>query len=309
MSVTPSPVEATQRLRALTAALPFAYARYRYLRWRWKRDAATRARLWAAPRRDGLVMDVDERDVIDFMLLHFGVWEPDLTEIIAAHLKPGDAAADFGANIGAHTLTMAHAVGAKGCVLAVEPAPDTHARLAANVARNALTQVMLVQKAAAETHGTITLFDGEDNSRGRATIAPIHEGRARRAEVEMIPAAEAWSAERWARTRLIKIDVERAEDRVLRGLVPMMALPPTDCVWVIECEPQALRARGTSLSQLLAPRLALGAQFYRLENSANLKAMMAPRAAKLAPVDPERLALADASDFVVAAPDVVGRWT
>lgn len=300
--------EESEAVRRSVARLPLSYLRYRALRWRWKRPAESRRSTWRARRRDGLVMEVDEHDVIDFMLLHFGVWEPGLTALIAAHLRHGDCAVDIGANIGAHALTMARSVGPSGRVLALEPAPDTYARLRANLEANNLAHVDALQKAASDEAGVITLFDGEDASRGRATIAPDAEGRAARADVEMIRTADAWPAEHWSRARFIKIDVERAEDRVLRGLAPVLHLPPADCVWVIECEPQAMAARGATLEDLLAPRVAQGAQFYRLDNAANLKAMMRPRPPLLEPCAPSEVRCENASDFVLALPAVAARW-
>jgi FkbM family methyltransferase len=53
-------------------------------------------------------------------------------------LKPGMTVVDAGANIGAHTVYFAKAVGPKGLVLAFEPQPVIHHMLCGNIALNLL---------------------------------------------------------------------------------------------------------------------------------------------------------------------------
>ena len=55
--------------------------------------------------------------------LREGTWAPSLVSLITERLLPADGGTfiDVGANIGFHTLTLAHAVGPTGCVHAIEP--------------------------------------------------------------------------------------------------------------------------------------------------------------------------------------------
>jgi hypothetical protein len=48
----------------------------------------------------GAEMDCDVRDMIQATLIHFGVWEPAVSNALAKRLKAGDVAVDVGANIG-----------------------------------------------------------------------------------------------------------------------------------------------------------------------------------------------------------------
>ncbi len=61
-------------------------------------------------------------------------------------LRAGDTVIDAGACEGAFTLLAARMVGERGRVIAFEPDPENAARLAANLARNDLRNVSIVQK-------------------------------------------------------------------------------------------------------------------------------------------------------------------
>lgn len=230
-------------------------------------------------------MAVDSADVIDFTLYHFGVWEPVIAAFIAAHLRPGDAAADFGANIGAHTLTMAQAVGAAGRILAVEPGPETFARLSLNLALNRLSQVDAVEVAAGAERGVVQLHRAPDATRGRASIADIHAGRGVIAEVLLEPAAALWPEALWRRTRLIKIDVERAEDQVLAGLAPILRTLPDDCAILVEVAPDDLAATGRSVRDLAPGLWDRGFRPYRIDSRHDLRFMLAPPRLRLHPFE------------------------
>ena len=59
----------------------------------------------------------------------------------------GGVFVDVGANVGTYALALARDVGADGKVIAIEPHPVTHARLAFNHAASGFRQVRLVQAA------------------------------------------------------------------------------------------------------------------------------------------------------------------
>jgi FkbM family methyltransferase len=293
-----------ERQRRFAAALPSAL-RYRYLRWRQKRPGARSEAPRIAARRDGLLMEVDEADVIDFAIRHFGVWEPALAALIGAHLRAGDIAVDIGANIGAHTLAMARAVGASGAVVAVEPGPDTAARLRRNIALNDLAQVRVVEAAAADSAGTAPLYAGPDGTRGRATMDAEVAGAGAPTAIATMVAADLLTPAEWARTRLIKIDVERAEDRVLRGLAPALALLPRDALLIVETEPQLLLRRGAPLRELVRPLPERGAIFHALVQHVDLRSMLRPLRFELEVVDPDLVRRTSHTDFVIGAPETV----
>ena len=71
-------------------------------------------------------------------------------------LKPGDIFVDIGANAGIFTAMGAKQVGPRGCVIAIEPAPEMVDRLRANVAANGFTNVAVFQMAVGSTPGVET---------------------------------------------------------------------------------------------------------------------------------------------------------
>jgi FkbM family methyltransferase len=292
--------------RARLAALPGRTLKYRFLKYLWSRAKRTKdANVRLAAREDGLVMEVDRADIIDFTLWWFGVWEPTLTNLIGAHLQAGDVGVDIGANIGSHTLTMARAVGPSGRVVAVEPGPETHQRLRRNADLNALSCVDLRALAAGDSEGRVTLYRGPDGTRGRASIVAEALGVAA-AEVTRVRAADLLTPQDWARVRLIKIDVERAEAQVLRGLQPIAASLPDDCVMLIEAAPKELAVIGEqSFATLLAPFSARGWRAYALDNRHDLRFMLDRRVSALREVDPD--ALPAMTDIAIASPAVAQR--
>src|SRR5882724_6678402 len=72
--------------------------------------------------------------------------EYDLEELdfLRAHSPIGGVFIDVGANVGTYAMVLARHVGGNGKVIAIEPHPVTHARLAFNRAASAFAQIALV---------------------------------------------------------------------------------------------------------------------------------------------------------------------
>ena len=70
---------------------------------------------------------------------------------------------DVGANVGTYAMVLARHVGASGKVIAIEPHPVTHARLAFNRAASRLEQVTLVAAAAGPSDGELLIETDGDN--------------------------------------------------------------------------------------------------------------------------------------------------
>jgi hypothetical protein len=69
-------------------------------------------------------------------------------DFLRTHTPPGGVFVDLGANVGTYAMVLARHVGADGTVIAVEPHPVTHARLAFNNKASGYTQTRLVAAAA-----------------------------------------------------------------------------------------------------------------------------------------------------------------
>lgn len=140
--------------------------------------------------------------------------EDEVTPLVLGLIPEGGVFVDVGAHVGHYTLRAAR-IAAK--VVAVEPNPDTAARLRLNIAENQLTNVHVVEAAA--WHGA-----------GRFRIVKIHEQYERDGSNRMMPdpRGEVWGGRlddilsqhplRSDRIDVIKIDTEGADCEAISGL-------------------------------------------------------------------------------------------
>src|SRR3954466_8959249 len=84
-------------------------------------------------------------------------------DFLRGHTPGGGVFVDVGANVGTYAMVMARHVGERGRVVAIEPHPVIHARLALNNAASGHTQVKLVAAAAAASDGELMIETDGDN--------------------------------------------------------------------------------------------------------------------------------------------------
>jgi FkbM family methyltransferase len=137
-------------------------------------------------------------------------------------LRAGDTFVDIGAHYGYFSLLAATLVGENGRVLAAEAAPTTFRRLAANV--EPYPRVMTFAGALAETAGEMTFYEfpvqfSEYNALDVAQYQGERWFRDFPPVAHRIPTQtlDALLARHQLQPSLIKIDVEGAEPRVIRG--------------------------------------------------------------------------------------------
>lgn len=143
-----------------------------------------------------------------------GAWlgslEPDKLLHFVHRLRPGDVVYDIGANVGLYTLASARAITESGRVYAFEPMPRNLAYLREHVRVNRLENVQIVPAAVADTDGMLRFAEGDSPSEFHASAVGEHTVRA--------VALDRWMEDVAARPPThVKIDVEGAEDAVLRG--------------------------------------------------------------------------------------------
>lgn len=88
---------------------------------------------------------------------HLGLYEPHVSNLIEAHLRPGDVFWDVGANAGYHTLKAARVVGPEGKVIAFEPIPEAVTIIEDQLALNAIRNVQIEQAAVGDKVGSVVL--------------------------------------------------------------------------------------------------------------------------------------------------------
>lgn len=165
-------------------------------------------------------------------------------DFLRAHLKAGDVLVDIGANVGTYALALAPTVGRKGTVIAVEPHPVVHERLAFNRAASRLLQVRLVAAAAADCDGELMIKTDLDNLGASHVVTGTRPGEA--IKVPALTLLRILGDAGVTRVDALKIDVEGFEGVVLTGFfaqAPQALWPhavviehlsrnawPTDCI-------------------------------------------------------------------------------
>jgi FkbM family methyltransferase len=174
--------------------------------------------------------------------------------IVDRVLRPGDAAVDVGANIGAIAAYAARRVGPSGHLFAVEPAPDNLAILRENLARNDLRNVTIVQSAAGRCRETRSFYQRGDVSAVNSLFPESCYGTVTSvSSVDVVPLDDIVDR----KVALVKIDVEGAEIDVLAGMPRLLA--QDQLTLVVEWHPALQQAAGYQPDRL--PRLLLESGF------------------------------------------------
>ncbi len=136
-------------------------------------------------------------------------------DFLRAHTPVGGVFVDVGANVGTYAMVLARHVGATGKVIAIEPHPVTHARLAFNRAASGFTQVILVAAAAGPSDGELMIETDGDNLGASHIVLGDRAGNAIR--VPSLRLERILGDAGADQVDALKIDVEGYEDRVLTG--------------------------------------------------------------------------------------------
>jgi FkbM family methyltransferase len=231
-------------------------------------------------------MALDPGDMTEKLILDFYnskvFYEPEVSSLMVNVLRPGDAVVDVGANCGFFTALAATLVGPRGRVLAVEPATTCVARIRANLERNKLSNVDIVDRVAAAHAGDTTLYINSDNSGGHA-LWDVGEwpgnAKSRAHPMPVSVAATTIDAELKLRAaplpKLIKIDTEGAEQRVLEGAKGILAERKVPFV-VVELHEFALVKLGSSQQSLRGLMEAFGYSTFALYYSNALPKLIPP---------------------------------
>ncbi|HWB61237.1 MAG TPA: FkbM family methyltransferase [Chthoniobacteraceae bacterium] len=143
-------------------------------------------------------------------------YEPEF-RFLRRFLNPGETFVDAGANCGVYTFAAAGIAGEKGLVLAFEPGHELYAGLQRGVKLNGFKHVRLFEAGLSDTTGSAKLYahphGASSFSLGRSG------GNADGAffEIQVRKLDDVLDAEGVARVDCIKMDVEGAEELILRG--------------------------------------------------------------------------------------------
>lgn len=185
-------------------------------------------------------------------------------------LQPGMVAVDVGAHLGFWTTTMAAVVGESGQVYSFEPARKTYDLLTTTIAHNRLNQVTAIRSVVSSDTTPVALHHHSDSSRNSI-------GGADGGSSEIVPSTildGIFSDGSGLKVDALKIDVEGAEELVLRGGTRMLErdLP----VVVFEMNPEDAQRLGLEPDgawNFLSKR---GYSMYYLDDSGNMVAHSEP---------------------------------
>jgi FkbM family methyltransferase len=158
-------------------------------------------------------------------------YEPDVTKLIERVLRPGDTFIDVGANVGKHTVPAAGIVGPKGRVIAIEPGENALPQL--REVTKALPQVEIIDRPAWSHQMDVTFWVNQDTADGNAMWDPAEwpfddnpksKENPRPLTMHAVTLDGLINQEQghFMSPRLIKIDVEGAEQRVLEGAAKLL---------------------------------------------------------------------------------------
>lgn len=136
-------------------------------------------------------------------------------DFLRARTPVGGVFVDVGANVGTYAMVLARHVGASGKVIAIEPHPVTHARLAFNRAASGFTQIHLVAAAAGPSDGNLMIETDGDNLGASHIVSGDRPGNA--IKVPSLRLQRILGDAGADHVDALKIDVEGFEDRVLTG--------------------------------------------------------------------------------------------
>jgi FkbM family methyltransferase len=238
----------------------------------------------------GSLFECDLRDSIAREVCFTGRYEPQETEIARRLLRHGDAVIDVGANWGYFTLLSAYLVGSAGRVIALEPHPRLHERLASNIERNGLRHVTCLELAGADARGTGRFVESPDRLANSGLTRPAATGERADFDAPGAPIDEVAARHGLDRVALVKIDVEGGESDVLRGMADGLRGRRYRFV-LLECHPDALARKRVSIDECLRPLVDAGYRGLRIDHSPDMHRRAAsasvPLGDMLAPMSPE----------------------
>jgi len=252
-------------LAAVTRRLPAGKARL--IEWLFsgsgRRFVGTMARELGGCRFDCSLRDVSARE-----LFFGGCIATQEIALVRALLRPGMSFVDVGANWGVFTMVAACLVGSTGRVIALEPDPRIFAMLAANVKRNQLEQVHALPVAAADCDSHLVLAGHNEDAGNwavsRLVVNPVPSQLTFHVASRLLDSL--LDQEGMETVDLVKIDVEGAEDLVLKGMSTGLSGGRYRRV-LLELHPQQLQERGSATGDVIDLLRAQGYKGYILDHS------------------------------------------
>jgi FkbM family methyltransferase len=181
-------------------------------------------------------MNLSVNDWVQKNLYINGYYEKNETDYWFKRCKEAATVFDIGANVGYFSLLAARSFKSKNAtVYAFEPVTKTFNRLKENIFLNNFSNVRVFQKAVSSNNGAIKINIGNNQNWGMSSIN-THEYLSGDSEIiECITLDSFCETQKIDKIDLIKIDVEGAEYRVLKGMeVVLQSAKPEILIEIID---------------------------------------------------------------------------
>lgn len=211
---------------------------------------------------NGISCPVDRHDIsVSVPGAAMGSWEPHLVACFRRICRQGSTAFDIGANVGYHTLVLAQLVGPEGACYAFEPNSENCRLILLGAEKNGFANVKLMPIALSDQPGWAYFSPHIGSNGGFATRnAELTDGCGVVVPMFMLDDL------RLPPPDIIKVDVEGAEYRVLRGAEKSIARsrPAIVSEFSLEMTSRVSRVTGAQYLEWIA---ALGYDIFLLDRS------------------------------------------
>lgn len=217
----------------------------------------------------GSLMHLHLPDTIQKNIFLTGVWEPNISSIVAKSLKKGDIFIDIGANVGYYTLLASKLVEESGLVYSFEASPSIYRHLQNNIAANNISNTKLFNIAISDRQGVVTIWSAPKGNTGHSTIVEstaVTDGHVREAEIKCAPLSSLIQLDHLLSARLIKIDIEGAERLAIEGIFPYLNDFENSTEWLIELSPEFSPGGNKDTDWIFKSFLDAGYSAYQIDN-------------------------------------------
>ena len=209
-------------------------------------------------------LEVKTGDLISNYIYHFNTWEPSITQYIVESLEDlkGRSFVDIGANLGYFSVLVSK-MNPESMVYSYEPMPLLYSSLKRNIEINSLSNIVTEQSAISNKIGSLEIFEGHPMNSGNCGVHKNAESKDG-IHVKSILLLSEISKMKY-QPRIIKIDTEGSEDRILFQLDELIHRLPKDIEFLVEINPQLIGKQ--KANDILEQFLDFGFNAYEIENS------------------------------------------
>lgn len=197
-------------------------------------------------------------------------FDKETVNLFGQQVTKGMTVASLGASVGYYALLAARLVGSEGKVYAFEAHPLLSNYIVMSAQLNGYDHVVVVPQAVSNKAGQVSFFVG---TRLGTSSLFYHYGLGRKpVKVPATTLDEFFCREGWPRVDLIKMNIEGSEKAALEGMGELSRRNP-GLKLIVEYNPAALEAAGTTPREFLDALLALGFTDIRAVSRQGLRAI------------------------------------